>query len=411
MRHDAHYVEEITFRGGIAIGRIIPIEEIEPNAGRPRKDAGDLQRLTDSVREKGVLNPLLVRFLPDSGKYGIISGQRRYQAARAAGLSELPCIEKDVDDAEAIEIALTENLQHKELTPSEEASWVHELAARLGTTDEEIARRVRKLPSSITSSSVDPHPEVAEATTPFIAGGNMDSANDAVYPTEAAVTPEQPASVETHSPTAGDAVAEASVTPERAAPEQSEGVAVPDGEPSGLDSELVCATERLLEEAKASILTTVRRIASGLEDELKGYLKESQQKMHDLLETGARELQMRLNEELAQQRDACIRGLVVQSDNVVRDAVSRVRTETEEIVRAGCASISNQLESTAVALRECEQQFEANTKAAAQEGVDAFRKQVNLLADEILGQSRQALVSVLDDLRNRMQKAASTLQL
>ena len=89
----------------------------------------------------------------------------------------------------------------------------------------------------------------------------------------------------------------------------------------------------------------------------------------------------------------------MQSNNVVRDAVSRVRTETEEIVRAGCARVSNQLESTAVALRECEQQFQANTKADAQEGVDAFRKQVNLLADEILGQSRQAVVSVLEDLR------------
>src|SRR5271157_2175558 len=128
MRHDAHYVEEITSRGGIAIGRMIPIEEIEPNAGKPRRDAGDLQSLTDSVREMGVLNPLLVRFLPDSGKYGIISGQRRYQAASAAGLSELPCIEKDVDDAEAIEIALTENLHHKELTSSEQAIWIHELA-------------------------------------------------------------------------------------------------------------------------------------------------------------------------------------------------------------------------------------------------------------------------------------------
>ena len=60
--------------------------------------SGDLQGLTDSVREKGVLEPLLVRFLPESGKYMIISGERRYLAARAAGLAELPCIEKDVDE-------------------------------------------------------------------------------------------------------------------------------------------------------------------------------------------------------------------------------------------------------------------------------------------------------------------------
>jgi len=372
MRHDAHYVEEITSRGGIAIGRMIPIEEIEPNAGKPRRDAGDLQSLTDSVREMGVLNPLLVRFLPDSGKYGIISGQRRYQAASAAGLSELPCIEKDVDDAEAIEIALTENLHHKELTSSEQAIWIHELA-RLGMTHEEIARRVGKLPLSITSSSVGPHPETAEAMIPAIAGGNLDGADNAVYLTEAEVAPGQPPSLETHSPTAGEAMAEASATPEPAAPEQSQGVVVP-----------VPATEGLLEEAKSSILTAVRSIAGGVEDELKGCL--------------------------ALQRDACIQELVVQSNNVVRNAVSRVRTETEEIVQAGCARISNRLDSTAVALRECEQQFQANTKADAQEGAEAFRKQVNLLADEILGQTRQAVTSMLDDLRNRMQKAASTLQ-
>ena len=372
MRHDAHYVEEITSRGGIAIGRMIPIEEIEPNAGKPRRDAGDLQSLTDSVREMGVLNPLLVRFLPDSGKYGIISGQRRYQAASAAGLSELPCIEKDVDDAEAIEIALTENLHHKELTSSEQAIWIHELA-RLGMTHEEIASRVGKLPLSITSSSVGPHPETAEAMIPVIPGGNLGGANNAVYLTEAEVAPGQPACLETHSSTAGEAMAEASATPEPAAPEQSQGVVVP-----------VPATEGLLEEAKSSILTAVRSIAGGVEDELKGCL--------------------------ALQRDACIQELVVQSNNVVRNAVSRVRAETEEIVQAGCARISNRLDSTAVALRECEQQFQANTKADAQEGAEAFRKQVNLLADEILGQTRQAVTSMLDDLRNRMQKAASTLQ-
>ncbi len=383
MRHDAHYVEEITSRGGIAIGRMIAIEEIEPDAGMPRRDAGDLQRLTDSVRELGVLNPLLVRFLPDSGKYGIISGQRRYQAARAAGLSELPCIEKDVDDAEVIEIALTENLHHKELTSSEQALWIHELA-RLGMTHEEIAKRVGELPLPITSSSVGPHPETAEAMIAVIAGGNLDSANNAVCLTGAAVAPEQPASMETHSLTAGEAMAEASATPEPAAPEQSQGVVVPVGEPYGLDSRLVSATEGLLEEAKSPMLTALRSIASGVEDELKGCL--------------------------ALLREACIQELVVESNNVVRDAVSRVRTETEGFVQAGCARISNRLESTAVALRECEQQFQANTTANAQEGAEAFRKQLNLLADEILGQTRQAVTSMLDDLRNRMQKAASTLQ-
>jgi ParB family chromosome partitioning protein len=150
MRHNAHYVEDIISRTGAAIGRMIPIEEIQPNAGQPRKEFGDLQGLTDSVRDKGVLEPLLVRFLPESGKYMIISGERRYLAARAAGLSELPCIEKDADDAETFELALIENLQRKDLTPFEEADGVQALAGRFGLTHEEIAKKVGKSRSSIT---------------------------------------------------------------------------------------------------------------------------------------------------------------------------------------------------------------------------------------------------------------------
>ena len=320
MRHDAHYVEQIISRTGAAIGRMIPIEEIEPNAGRPRQEAGDLQALTDSVRKRGVLSPLLVRFIPESGKYRIISGQRRYHAARAAGLGELPCIEKDADDGETIELALIENSHHKGLTAAEEANAVSELAAILGVTPEEIARRVGIARASKVMSNTEQH------RNPFMAGGNMDSANDAVHQTETALTPDPPTSEETvqDPQTDCDAVTEASATPEAAAPEQpavgevvpeasatadpvapgqSEGVAEPDSEPSGLDSELVCATERLLDEAKTSILKAVHGIASGLEQELQGYLDESRQKMRDLRETGARELKLLINEELALQRD------------------------------------------------------------------------------------------------------------
>src|SRR5713226_3232656 len=69
MRHDAHYVEEMISRSGAAIGRMIPIEQIQPNADQPRKDKGDLRGLTESVRDKGVLEPLLVRHLPETGRY------------------------------------------------------------------------------------------------------------------------------------------------------------------------------------------------------------------------------------------------------------------------------------------------------------------------------------------------------
>jgi ParB family transcriptional regulator, chromosome partitioning protein len=149
MRHDSHYVEEIISRSGAAIGRMIAIEQIQPNVSQPRKDMGDLKGLIDSVREKGVLEPLLVRSLPEAGKYLIISGERRYQAARVAGLLELPCIEREADDSETLELALIENLQRKDLTPFEEADGLQALADRFGLTHEEIGRRISKGRSSI----------------------------------------------------------------------------------------------------------------------------------------------------------------------------------------------------------------------------------------------------------------------
>lgn len=150
MRHNAHYVEDIISRSGAAIGRMIPIEQVQPNADQPRKFIGDIESLTESVREKGVLEPLLVRFRADLDRFVIISGERRYHAACAAGLREVPCIEKDVDDGETLEIALIENLQRKDLTPFEEADGVQSLADRYQLTHEEIARRISKSRSSIT---------------------------------------------------------------------------------------------------------------------------------------------------------------------------------------------------------------------------------------------------------------------
>ena len=150
MRHNAHYVEEIISRSGAAIGRMILVDDLQPNADQPRKDPGDLRGLTDSVREKGVLEPLLVRYLPQSGKYMIISGERRYLAARAAGLHEVPCIEKDADAAETLELALIENLQRKDLTPFEEADGVQALADRFSLTHEEIAKKIGKSRPSVT---------------------------------------------------------------------------------------------------------------------------------------------------------------------------------------------------------------------------------------------------------------------
>jgi ParB family transcriptional regulator, chromosome partitioning protein len=152
MRHDAHYVETLTSFSGASIGRMIPVSKIHPNPDQPRKAIGDLAELTQSIREKGVLEPLLVRFVPREDAYYIISGERRYHAARAAGLSELPCIEKIADDAETLELALIENLQRKDLTPFEEADGLFRLAQQFEYTHEDIARKIGRARSSVTET-------------------------------------------------------------------------------------------------------------------------------------------------------------------------------------------------------------------------------------------------------------------
>ena len=141
MRHDAHYVEQLTSFSGAAVGRMVPIDKIRPNPEQPRKFIGDVSELSESIKEKGVLEPLLVRYMPREDTYHIISGERRYHAARAAGLMELPCIEKIADDAETLELALIENLQRKDLTPFEEADGLYRLAEHFAYTHEDIAAR------------------------------------------------------------------------------------------------------------------------------------------------------------------------------------------------------------------------------------------------------------------------------
>jgi ParB family transcriptional regulator, chromosome partitioning protein len=152
MRHDAHYVESLTSYSGAAIGRMIPVDQIRPNPEQPRKSIGDLRELTDSIREKGVLEPLLVRFVPREDCYYIISGERRYHASRAAGLNEVPCIEKMADDAETLEIGLIENIQRKDLTPFEEADGLHRLATQFEYTHEDVARKIGRARSSVTET-------------------------------------------------------------------------------------------------------------------------------------------------------------------------------------------------------------------------------------------------------------------
>ncbi len=149
MRHDAHYVESLTSYSGAAVGRMIPVDQIRPNPDQPRKALGDLRELTESIRQKGVLEPLLVRFVPREDCYYIISGERRYHASRAAGLREVPAIEKMADDAETLEIALIENIQRKDLTPFEEAEGLHRLAEQFDYTHDDVAKKIGRARSSV----------------------------------------------------------------------------------------------------------------------------------------------------------------------------------------------------------------------------------------------------------------------
>src|ERR1700729_747414 len=149
MRHDAHYVETLTSFSGASIGRMIPISKIRPNPDQPRKFIGDVSELASSIREKGVLEPLLVRYVPHEDAYYIISGERRFHASQAAGLHELPCIEKIADDAETLELALIENLQRKDLTPFEEADGLQRLADHFDYTHDDIAKKIGRGRSSV----------------------------------------------------------------------------------------------------------------------------------------------------------------------------------------------------------------------------------------------------------------------
>lgn len=160
MRHDTHFVEELTARHEAPVGRMIPLSAIEPDPGQPRSTMGDLDDLVVSIRDKGVLEPILVRPWPAEADgappagvlYRIISGERRYRAAQEAGLYEVPAIEMEVSDEEALEIALIENLQRKDLTPFEEAEGYRMLAERHGYTHEEISDSVGKSRTVVTES-------------------------------------------------------------------------------------------------------------------------------------------------------------------------------------------------------------------------------------------------------------------
>ena len=148
MRHDSHFVEEFTAQRGETFGRMIDLRRVRPNPHQPRKEFGDLSEMVASVKEKGILEPILVRV--QDGNYEIIAGERRYQAAKLAGLQKIPCIEVEVDTRGMLEISLIENLQRRDLTAFEEAAAIQRLCDQFRYTHEEIARKLGKSRTVIT---------------------------------------------------------------------------------------------------------------------------------------------------------------------------------------------------------------------------------------------------------------------
>jgi len=152
MRHDAHYVEELSQHRPQQVGRMIPLDKLDPNPEQPRVDFGDLSELTASIAEKGVLEPLLVKPNRITGRWMIIAGERRFRSAQRAGLKEVPCVEMEVDEGTIAEIALIENMQRKDLTVWEEADGLLALTERFGYTHDDVARKVGKSRTTVTEA-------------------------------------------------------------------------------------------------------------------------------------------------------------------------------------------------------------------------------------------------------------------
>ena len=131
----------------------LPISQVESCAGQPRKqfDPDALADLADSIREHGIIQPLTVRKL-QSGYYQIIAGERRWRAARMAGLSEVPVLVIEADDRKAMELAMIENLQREDLNPMEEAEGYRQLMEQYNLTQEETAQRVGKSRSAVANA-------------------------------------------------------------------------------------------------------------------------------------------------------------------------------------------------------------------------------------------------------------------
>ncbi|TET71438.1 MAG: ParB/RepB/Spo0J family partition protein [Candidatus Aminicenantes bacterium] len=148
MRHDNHYVDLIEDKLYGPRIRMISINKIDPSPNQARTELGDIEELMASIKAKGILQPIIVR--EKNGRYEIIAGERRCIAAKNVGLKDIPCIEMNVSDNEAMELALIENLQRKDLSVFEEADGLNALADMYGYSHKQISEKIGKARSTIT---------------------------------------------------------------------------------------------------------------------------------------------------------------------------------------------------------------------------------------------------------------------
>lgn len=148
MRHDDHFVDLISSRPSGPTIRMIQIKKIDPNPRQARSELGNIDELMISIKSKGILEPILVK--PKEGRYEIIAGERRYIACKRIGLKDIPCIEMNVEDNEAMELTLIENLQRKDLDVFEESDGLKSLAENYGYSHNQISKKIGKARSTIT---------------------------------------------------------------------------------------------------------------------------------------------------------------------------------------------------------------------------------------------------------------------
>ena len=149
--------ESVSVSGGPTPGGVLmaPVESLKPNPDQPRKqfDAAELDELAASIRDKGVLLPILVRAQPgEDGMWQIIAGERRWRAAQLARLTEVPIIDRPMDDLEVLEVAIIENVQRADLNPLEEANAYALLMERFGRTQDAVAGIVGKSRSHVANT-------------------------------------------------------------------------------------------------------------------------------------------------------------------------------------------------------------------------------------------------------------------